>query len=148
MYYGHVNVRWRLVSVTLKGDKLAELDKDLKKTSALVEEGKIEKAKQRRPKLLEGYTQLELTALKQGTAEMAKSAIASAKQQGAEKYAPKTLAQAEEKMALAVSILDADRTQTDKAEYRQKMPSGWLSVARLSPRQSKISTAVITPRKI
>jgi outer membrane protein OmpA-like peptidoglycan-associated protein len=110
----------------LKGDKLAELDKDLKKTSALVEEGKIEKAKQRRPKLLEGYTQLELTALKQGTAEMAKSAIASAKQQGAEKYAPKTLAQAEEKMALAVSILDADRTQTDKADIQAKNAK-WLA---------------------
>lgn len=105
---------------TLQGEKLAKLDKDLKNTATLVEEGDIEKAKQQRPKLLEGYTQLELTALKQGTAEMAKSAIASAKEQGAEKHAPKTLAQAEEKMALAVSILDADRTQTDKADIQAK----------------------------
>jgi outer membrane protein OmpA-like peptidoglycan-associated protein len=111
---------------TLQSEKLAELDKDLKKTSALIEDGNVEKAKQRRPELLEGYTQLELTALKQGTAEQAKSAIASAKQQGAEKYAPKTLAQAEEKMALAVSILDADRTQTDKAEVQAKN-ARWLA---------------------
>jgi len=111
---------------TLQAEKLAELDKDLKKTSALIEEGNIEKAKQRRPELIEGYAQLELTALKQGTAELAKSAIASAKQQGAEKYAPKTLAQAEEKMALAVSILDADRTQTDKAEVQAKNAK-WLA---------------------
>jgi len=111
---------------TLQSEKLADLDKDLKKTSALIEDGNIEKAKQRRPVLLEGYTQLELTALKQGTAEQAKSAIASAKQQGAEKYAPKTLAQAEEKMALAVSILDADRTQTDKAEAQAK-DARWLA---------------------
>ena len=111
---------------TLQGEKLADLDKDLKKTSALIEDGKIEKAKQRRPELLEGYTQLELTALKQSTADKAKSAIANAKQQGAEKYAPKTLAQAEEEMALAVSILDADRTQTAKADTQAKNAM-WLA---------------------
>ena len=111
---------------TLQAEKLAEMDKKLKKTSALIEEGNIEKAKQRRPELIEGYTQLELTALKQGTAEQAKSAIASAKKQDAEKYAPKTLAQSEEEMALAVSILDADRTQTDKAEVQAKKAK-WLA---------------------
>ena len=111
---------------TLQAEKLAEMDKKLKKTSALIEEGNIEKAKQRRPELIEGYTQLELTALKQGTAEQAKSAIASAKKQDAEKYAPKTLAQSEEEMALAVSILDADRTQTDKAEVQAKNAK-WLA---------------------
>jgi outer membrane protein OmpA-like peptidoglycan-associated protein len=111
---------------TLQAEKLAEVDKSLKKTSALIEEGNIEKAKQRRPELLQGYTQLELAALKQGTAELAKSAIASAKKQGAEKYAPKTLAQSEEKMALAVSILDADRTQTEKAEVQAKNAK-WLA---------------------
>ena len=103
-----------------EAEKLAEVDASLKKTSALIEKGNLEKAKQRRPELLQGYTQLELAALKQGTAELAKSAIASAKKQGAEKYAPKTLAQSEEKMALAVSILDADRTQTEKAEVQAK----------------------------
>ena len=111
---------------TLQAEKLAEVDKSLRKTSALIEEGNIEKAKQRRPELLQGYTQLELTALKQGTEELARSAIASAKKQGAEKYAPKTLAQSEEKMALAVSILDADRTQTEKAEVQAKNAK-WLA---------------------
>ncbi len=105
-------------AATLQSEKLAKIDKDLKKTGTLIEEGDIEKAKQRRPKLLEGYTQLELTALKQGTADKAKSAIASAKKQGAEKYAPKTIARAEEEMALAVTILDADRTQTAKADVQ------------------------------
>ena len=111
---------------TLQAEKLADLDKKLKKTSALIEEGNIEKAKQRRPELLQGYTQLELAALKKGTVELAKSAIANAKKQGAEKYAPKTLAQAEEKMALAVSILDADRTKTEKAEVQAKK-ARWLA---------------------
>ena len=110
----------------LQSEKLEELDGDLKKTATLIEEGNIEKAKQRRPKLIEGYAKLELTALKQSTADQAKSAIASAKQQGAEKYAPKTIALAEEKMAIAVSILDADRTQTDKADVQAKKAK-WLA---------------------
>ena len=111
---------------TLQAEKLAEIDKKLKKTSALIEEGNTEKAKQRRPELLEGYTQLELTALKQGTAEQAKSAIANAKKQGAEKYAPKTLARAEEEMILAVTILDADRTKTEEADA-QANKAKWLA---------------------
>lgn len=111
---------------TLQSEKLADLDGDLKKTSTLIEKGSVEKAKQRRPVLLEGYTQLELTALKQGTAELAKSAIASAKQQGAEKYAPKTFARAEEEMALAVTILDADRTKTEEANA-QASKAKWLA---------------------
>jgi outer membrane protein OmpA-like peptidoglycan-associated protein len=61
-----------------------------------------------------------------GTTELAKSAIAGAKQHGAEKYAPKTLAQAEEKLALAVSILESDRTQTDKANVQTKNAK-WLA---------------------
>ncbi len=112
--------------LTLQAEKLAELDEDLKATATLVEDGNIEKAKQRRPKLIDGYAQLELATLKQGTADLAKSAIANAKQQGAKKYAPKTLARAEEEMALAVSILDADRTQTEKADV-QANKAKWLA---------------------
>jgi OOP family OmpA-OmpF porin len=111
---------------TLQGDKIAALDEDLKKTAALIEKGNTEQAKQRRPKLLADYGQFELSALKQGTVDLAKAAIADSKQQGAEKYSPKTLAQAEEEMALAVSILDADRTQTDKADLHAKKAK-WLA---------------------
>ncbi|MFT5722740.1 MAG: OOP family OmpA-OmpF porin, partial [Motiliproteus sp.] len=100
---------------SLQAREMADLDSELRKTSALLEQGELEKAKQRRPKLLRGYSQLELNSLKQGTIELAKSAISDAKRQGALKRAPQTLAQAEEEMALALSILDADRTQTDKA---------------------------------
>ena len=112
--------------VTLQADKLADLDEKLKATATLVEDGNIEKAKQRRPKLIAGYTQLELATLKLGASDLAKSAIANAKQQGAKKYAPRTLAEAEEAMALAVSILDADRTQTDKADA-QANKAKWLA---------------------
>ena len=106
--------------IALQSEKLAELDNELRKTSTLTEKGDLEKAKQRRPKLIEDYTQLELATLKQSTADQAKSAIANAKKQGAKKYAPKTLARAEEEMALAVSILDADRTKTDEADIQAR----------------------------
>jgi outer membrane protein OmpA-like peptidoglycan-associated protein len=106
--------------IALQSEKLAELDNELKKTSTLAEKGDLEKAKQRRPKLIEDYTQLELATLKQSTADQAKSAIANAKKQDAKKYAPKTLARAEEEMALAVSILDADRTKTDEADMQAR----------------------------
>lgn len=99
----------------LQGEKMEDLDRELKETAALVEQGNMEQAKRRRPKLLAGYSQLELIALKQGTIDLAKSAISDAKQQGAAKYAPDTLAQAEGEMVLALSILDADRSQTEKA---------------------------------
>jgi len=100
---------------TLQGEKISALDADLKKATVLIEKGDIEQAKQRRSKLISGYSQLELEALKQGTVDLAETAIANTKQQGAKKYAPKTLAHAQEEMALAKSILDADRSQIDKA---------------------------------
>jgi len=124
-----VSARERAITagvMTLQAEKLAELDEDLIATTTLLENGNVEKAKQRRPKLIEGYTQLELTALKQGTSDLAESAIANAKEQGAKKYAPKTLAQAEDEMALAVTILDADRTQTEKADVHAKR-ARWLA---------------------
>ncbi|MCK4675572.1 MAG: OmpA family protein [Gammaproteobacteria bacterium] len=122
-------VRERAISagvVTMQVDKLTEMDERLKETSALIEDNKIEEAKQLRPKLIEGYTQLELATLKQGTSDLAKSAITDAKEYGAEKHAPKTLAQAEEKLALAITILESDRTQTEKANTQAKNAK-WLA---------------------
>ena len=105
---------------SLQKEKVVELDTELKKTATLVEDGKLEKAKQARPRLIAAYQQLELASLKQGTVNLAKSAIANAKEQDAGKYAPITLARAEEQMALATTILDADRSQTEKAEVHAK----------------------------
>ncbi len=105
---------------SLQKEKIVALDADLKKTATLVEDGKVEKAKQTRPSLIAAYQQLELASLKQGTVNLAKSAIANAKEQDADKYAPVTLKRAEEQMALATTILDADRSQTEKAEIHAK----------------------------
>jgi len=100
---------------TLKGNQFADIDADLKHTATMIEDGNIEKAKKRRPKLLTDYKRIQLLALKQNTMSLAKTAIADARQQRAGKYAPKTLTQAEDEMKLAETILDADRTQTAKA---------------------------------
>ena len=105
---------------TLQKEKIGELDSNLKKTATMVEDGKVEKAKQTRPELIAAYQQLELASLKQGTVNLAKSAISNAKAQDADKYAPITLARAEEQMKLATTILDADRSQTEKAEIHAK----------------------------
>ncbi len=110
----------------LQGDKILDLDEQLIETSELVEKGDLEKAKQIRPKLIDEYAKLELVALKQGTVEKAKSAIVNAKKQGAERHAPKTLTQAEEEIALTVSILNADRTQTEKADQHANKAK-WLA---------------------
>ncbi len=112
--------------ITLQVDKLTRMDKKLKQASTLIEEGKIEDAKRLRPKLIDGYKQLELATLKMGTAELARSAIADAKKNGAKDYAPKTFAEAEEKLVLATTILESDRTQTDKANA-QAENAKWLA---------------------
>ncbi len=112
--------------VSLQVDELTEMDSKLKQASALIENGNIEDAKQLRPELIEGYTQLELATLKIGTEELAKSAIADAKKSEAKKYAPKTIAQAEEKLTLAIAILESDRTQTDRANA-QARNAKWLA---------------------
>jgi outer membrane protein OmpA-like peptidoglycan-associated protein len=96
-------------------DGYRELDKDLQDTSVLIEKGRLESAKKRRPELIEGYSQLELAALKRSMIEIATASIQSAYSQGAKKYAPKTMRHAKEEMDLALSILEADRTQVKKA---------------------------------
>ena len=114
-----LNVRSRALAASASSaqkQKVAALDEVLKESSGLIEKGNTEKAKQNRPKLISSYAQLELSALKQGTANLAKASIAEAKKQGAADLAPKTLAQAEEEMKLAVTILDANRTDRAKAE--------------------------------
>lgn len=104
----------------VRQEEMSRLDEDLKQTAALIEGGNTERAKQRRPKLLSGYSQIELVALKEGTVELAEAAINDAKEQEAAEYAPQTLKQAEREMKLATSILDADRTDTEKADRHAK----------------------------
>ncbi len=101
-------------------ERSADLDEELRKVANLVERNRIADAKERRPRLIAGYEQLELAALKEGTVEAAQAAIADAKKKGAPKHAPKTFELAEEEMRLAQSVLEANRTETDKANAHAK----------------------------
>jgi outer membrane protein OmpA-like peptidoglycan-associated protein len=101
-------------------ERAADLDEEFRKVANLVERERIVDAKDRRPRLIAGYEQLELAALKEGTVEAAQSAIADAKNKGAAKHAPKTFQLAEDEMKLAESVLEADRTKTDKANAHAK----------------------------
>ena len=95
---------------------LNTLEKDLRDTAALIEKGELEDAKSIRPELRQRYADLELKSVKEGTVQRAKAAIARARDNDAHKLAPKTFKSAEESLAAAVSVLEADRTARDRAE--------------------------------
>jgi outer membrane protein OmpA-like peptidoglycan-associated protein len=115
-------------------DSAEDLDTDLRKLASLVERGRLKDAKKRRQRLIAGYEQLELAALQEGTVEAAQAAIEHARQKDVEKVAPKTLKLAEEEMELARSVLEADRSQTDKANAHA-MRAKWLAERSLAIRE-------------
>jgi len=107
-------------------DETADLEKDLRKLSQLIEQGKLDSAKERRPELISGYSRLELRALKASTVASARSAIAHAKEENADKLAPKTLKLSEEELALAQEVLNTDRSQREKAAHHAERAQ-WLA---------------------
>ena len=113
-------------AATLYRKDTADLEADLRKTTAMVEQGRITDVKDRRPKLISGYEELELRSLKEGMVDTAKATLEKAKQNGAAKHAPKTYKLAKEELDLALSVLDADRTKTDKANVHATRAK-WLA---------------------
>lgn len=99
----------------LFSDEFKNLEAEFRDSAELIENSKIEKAKKLRPGLITKYGQLELKAVKKGAVHLARAAIADAKENDADDSAPKTLKQAEEELALALSILEANRNQSKKA---------------------------------
>jgi outer membrane protein OmpA-like peptidoglycan-associated protein len=81
-----------------------------------VEQGDLEAAKKWRPEMLEGYAEVELEALKQDATENARYDISQAIKSEADDYAPKTLKLAREELALAIAVLETNRTQRTKAK--------------------------------
>ncbi len=100
---------------SLQADRFQELDNKLRKAAEKVEDGDIEGAKQWRPEMIKGYADVELEALKQDASEQARQDIADAIAQDADDFAPKTLKLAREELALAVAVLETNRTQREKA---------------------------------
>ncbi len=104
----------------LFADEFNKLDSELREASSLVEVSKLEKAKNKRPSLITRYSQLELKSIKKGAVQSAKAAIAIAREKEADDYAKKTFKLAEEELTLALSILEANRNQSDKAGTHTK----------------------------
>jgi len=113
-------------AATLYSKDTEDLEQDLRKTATLVEQARIEDVKERRPKLIAGYERLELVSLKEGMVDTAKATLKKAQENGAEKHAPKTYKLAKEELDLALSVLDADRTKTDKANANASRAK-WLA---------------------
>lgn len=99
----------------LFADEFNKLEQEFRDTTTLVEENKLEKAKKLRPGLITKYGQLELKSVKKGAVHFAKAAIADAREKDADDVAPKTFKQAQEELTLALSILEANRNQSEKA---------------------------------
>ncbi len=98
--------------------KNRQLEEDLREATQMLEDGKKKKAVKLRQELLDGYSELELRALKKGPVDAARAAIKRAEKKEAGDYAPKTLAQAKEELKQVGLILDGDRTKTEKADER------------------------------
>ncbi len=96
-------------------ERFEALDNKLRKAAEKVEDGDIEGAKKWRPEMIQGYADVELDALKQDATEQAHKDIAAAIEKDADDYAPRTLKLAREELALAVAVLETNRTQRDKA---------------------------------
>lgn len=104
----------------LFSDEFENADEVFKETARLIEEGKRDEALRRRPMLVNTYADLELKALKKGTVEAAKQAVAYADKKGADDLAPATYEAAKQELAMVTTVLEADRTQTEKAEKHAK----------------------------
>ncbi|MEW8010310.1 MAG: OmpA family protein [Candidatus Thiodiazotropha sp.] len=121
---------------TMLKERFDLLDEKLRKASTLVEKGDIEDAKKWRPEMLQGYSDVELDALKQDATENARQDIAQATESEADEYSPKTLKRALEELALSVAVLETNRTQREKAKNHA------LQASRLARRSVEITEMI------
>ncbi|MBN2714683.1 MAG: OmpA family protein [Deltaproteobacteria bacterium] len=127
-----IDIRARAIvqgAAVLSKEAFDEADDGFRSVSRLLEQGKVQDGKKERSGLIELYAKLELDALKKGTIAAAKKAISSAENADADKYAPKTLQSAREELKLAVSVLEADRTQVEKGNHHAKQAVWFASRA-------------------
>ena len=95
----------------------------LREACVLFEHGKINEAKDCRPELLNTYGKLEIRALEEGTLGLAKAAFEQAKYIDADDYAPKTFQLARKELNLAISTLQMDPANIDKANEHAELSS-------------------------
>jgi outer membrane protein OmpA-like peptidoglycan-associated protein len=105
----------------LFGNEYKATEKKLAEANRLIEGGSIANAKDLRPSLINSYNEMEIDALKKGVVSMAKASVQQAKAKGADGHAPATYRKAETELNMAISILETDRTQTEKANAHAKL---------------------------
>lgn len=105
----------------LFGKEYKATEKKLAEANRLIEGGSIANAKDLRPSLINSYNEMEIDALKKGVVSMAKASVQQAKAKGADGHAPATYRKAETELNMAISILETDRTQTEKANAHAKL---------------------------
>jgi outer membrane protein OmpA-like peptidoglycan-associated protein len=98
-------------------------------TNSLIENGDVEQAQKNQSDLIQRYSDLEKNALEKGIIELAKMAFEQARFAEAEDYAPKYFNRAQKELNLALSIIETDRTQTEKANEHAKIASNWAKNA-------------------
>jgi outer membrane protein OmpA-like peptidoglycan-associated protein len=117
-------------------EAFADAEEMFRSTNSLIENGDVEKAQKNQSDLLQSYSDLEKKALEIGIIELAKMAFEQAKSAEAEDYAPKYFKRAQSELNLALSIIETDRTQTEKANEHAK------TAAKLAKNASQISELV------
>jgi outer membrane protein OmpA-like peptidoglycan-associated protein len=100
-----------------------DADKMFRKTAAYFETGDFQEGKESQPDLIEKYSKLERDALEKGVIELAKLSFEQAKNEDANKYAPKSFKRAQNELNVALSIIETDRTRTEKANEHAKIAS-------------------------
>ena len=96
-------------------------EKKLAEANRLIEGGSIARAKDIRPSLINSYNEMEIDALKKGVVSLAKASVQQARDKEADDYASATYLKAETELNMAISILETDRTQTEKANAHAKL---------------------------
>ena len=101
-------------------EEFRSVERRFRDATRLVERDQEDAAKDRRPALLESYSELEVRTVKEGTIAIAKASFKEAKALDADDYARKTFKRAEKELDLATSTLEADPTQQEKANLHAK----------------------------
>lgn len=102
-------------AATVSPKEFSEAEDAFSKAIAQLELGQEARAKRDIEALKNQYLAIELNALKKNMLSFAQQAVASAEKADLDDVAPRTVAQAKDELKLAVATLEANRTDTAKA---------------------------------
>lgn len=100
--------------------EMRALEGDFRDLALKLETGDVEGAKIRRPQMIRRYSALETKSLKGATVDDAKRMHEKARLYGAAKYAKKTFELADNELAIAVKLIEGDKSRKHEAEKHAK----------------------------